>query len=341
MKIRSAALGFSLFVALALIATYTIWSTLQRSVSGETHSYTATFGNVLGLRVGDDVRIAGVRVGRVDSIDLADRHTTARVVLAVQARQRLTSTTKAAVRYQNLIGQRYIALTPAPGAASPLAPGGAIPLERTESSFDVSTMLSGFEPLFSVLQPEEVNSLSETLVQALQGDGVSLSALITRAAELASTFQQRDEILGAVITNLSGVMAGLANRSAELETLITQARALVGGLYAEGEALKGAVDQVADSAGALTDLIMQVQPGIARAQRYATSGVELLLSNGARLDRAAVELPYVLAGLARITGNGAYVNSYYCQLDVSLWGVLPPKGLLTHIGGDAHSEVCR
>jgi phospholipid/cholesterol/gamma-HCH transport system substrate-binding protein len=340
MRSRAIYLGLIIFVVLSLGATFTIWSTLQRSVPGDTHRYRATFSDVLGLRVGDDVRIAGVRVGRVDAIDLVDRRN-AEVTLSVQTRQRLRTTTSASIRYHNLIGQRYVALAAGESAGDPLPAGGSIPLERTESSFDVSTMLSGFEPLFSLLQPDDVNSLSETLVQALQGDGVSLSALITQAAALAATFGERDEILGAVIANLSDVIAGLAHRSGELETLITQSRALVTGLYEQGAELSGAVAAIAESTTELTDLIGQVAPGMALAQQQASSGVDLLLSNGARLDQSAIELPLVLAGLARISGNGTYFNTYICSLDVSLWGVLFPRGLFSQVGGNSHSEVCR
>ncbi|WP_328388581.1 MlaD family protein [Nocardia sp. NBC_00416] len=332
--------GFSLFAVLAIVLTYTIWSTLQRSVPGATETYSATFTDVMGVRIGDDVRMAGVRVGRVDAIEFEPDYQ-ARLVLRIEQRQRLTDTTKALVRYQNLIGQRYIALLPGDQPGTRMPPGAHIPVERTEPSFDVSALLSGFEPLFSVLQPDQVNSLSDTLIQALQGDGVSLSALITQAAELADTFGQRDEILGAVITNLSSVLSGLANRSQELETLITQTRSLMDALYAEGETLKTSVDQVARSTDSLTTLVTRVKPEIVRAQGEATSAVELLLVNGAALDQAAVELPNVLNGLARFTSYGAYGNAYLCSLDVSLWGVLLPPGLFTQIGGDAHSEVCR
>ncbi|AHH16320.1 MCE family protein MceB [Nocardia nova SH22a] len=338
-RTRTAVIGFALFVALAVVASWTIYSTLQRSVTGDTDRYTATFGDVLGLRVGDDVRVAGVRVGRVDAIDLVDQR--ARVTFRIRSDQHLFTGTEALIRYQNLIGQRYVALAPGPGAQRPMPPGGAIPFEHTESSFDVSTVLSGFEPLFSVLQPDEVNSLSETLMQALQGDGVSLSALVTRAAALASTFRDRDEILGRVVTNLSAVVAGLANRGAQLETLITQARTLVSDLSEQGAVLEGAVERTAGATDDLAGLIATIAPGIARAQQSATAGVNLLLSNGSRLDRAAGELPLLLAGLARISGNGAYINSYVCSLDVSLWGVLLPPGLVSQVGGNAHSEVCR
>ncbi|MEV0249060.1 MlaD family protein [Nocardia sp. NPDC050712] len=340
MKSGRALIGFSLFAVLAITLTYTIWSTLQRSVPGDTSTYSATFSDVLGVRVGDDVRMAGVRVGRVDKIEFEPDYS-ARVDIRIQSRQRLTSSTKALVRYQNLIGQRYIALAPGSEPGQPLAPGGHIPLERTEPSFDVSALLSGFEPLFSVLQPDQINSLSETLIQALQGDGVSLSTLITQAAELAGTFGQRDRILGDVISNLSSVIAGLANRTQELETLLTQSRALVEALYAEGESLKHSVDQVATSTNSLVALIAQVQPDLAAAQNDATTGVALLLLNGAALDKAAVQLPGLLNALARFTSYGAYANAYICRLDVSLWGVLLPPGLFSQVGGESQSEVCR
>ncbi|MBF6169922.1 MlaD family protein [Nocardia blacklockiae] len=340
MRSGRALIGFSLFAVVAIALTYTIYSTLQRSVPGGTQSYSAVFSDVLGLRVGDDIRMAGVRVGRVDKIDFADGYR-ARVDFRIEDDQHLTTTTKAMVRYQNLIGQRYIALAPGSEPGTHLGPGGEIPLQHTEPSFDVSALLSGFEPLFSVLQPDQVNSLSETLVQALQGNQVSLSTLITQAAQLATTFGQRDRILGDVVRNLSAVISGMANRSNELETLITQAHSLVEGLYAQGEALKSSVDQVATSTDSLVELIGRVKPGIAQAQDKATTGITLLLLNGASLDKAAVELPDLLNRVAQFSSYGTYGNAYFCSLDVSLWGVLLPPGLFSQVGGSEHTDVCR
>ncbi|MGW5112086.1 MlaD family protein [Nocardia sp. NPDC004123] len=340
MKSGKALAGFSLFAVVAIVLTYTMWSTLQRSVPGRTHDYSAVFSDVLGLRIGDDIRMAGVRVGRVDTIEFTDGYR-ARVDFRIEDDQHPTTTTKALVRYQNLIGQRYVALMPGKDAGEPMAPGGQIPIERTEPSFDVSSLLSGFEPLFSVLQPDQVNSLSETLIQALQGNGVSLSALVTQSAQLAGTFGQRDEILGQVVGNLSSVISGLAHRSNELETLITQARALTEALYTQGSTLKSSVERVATATNSLVNVLAQVKPGAAAAQTDASAGVALLLLNGASLDKAAVELPDMLNGVARFSSYGAYGNAYLCSLDVSLWGVLLPPGLFNQIGGQSHSEVCR
>ncbi|MCU1640613.1 MAG: hypothetical protein JWN03_888 [Nocardia sp.] len=343
MSIRKPLIGFGIFAIVAVLVTAVIWNTLARTVNGPTNSYTATFTDVLGLRTGDDVRMAGVRVGKVEKIDL-DKKNQALVTFIVQNDQTLYGDTKALVRYQNLIGQRYVALAPdtKPGGShTPLKNKAAIPVERTEPSFDISALLNGFQPLFQVLQPQQVNDLSNTFIQALQGDGVSLSGFITQAAALASDFQRRDAILSDVITNLSGVMSGLAKRGDELETLVTQTRSLIGGLYAQGQSLQTSTVQIADATTSLVSMMGQIQPKLALAQSSTTDALTLLLANGAKLDQAAIDLPGILSDLGKFSQNGAYGNAYLCSLDVSLYGVLFPRGLFNQIGGTSHSAVCR
>ncbi|MFI9503423.1 MCE family protein [Nocardia sp. NPDC052566] len=341
MSIRKPLLGFGLFALVSVLVTAVIWNTLARPVSGATNTYTAIFSDVLGLREGDDVRIAGVRIGKVGPVEL-DRDNNARVTLLVQRDQRLYHNSKALVRYQNLIGRRYIALTRAEGGdAGPLPAGAEIPLARTEPSFDISTLLNGFQPLFQVLTPQQVNNLSETLIQALQGDGVSLSAFITQAATLAADFRRRDALLGDVIDNLSGVMAGLARRGAELETLVTQTRSLIGGLYEQGQSLQRSTVQIAAATSSLVDMFGKVQPKLRTAQTATRDALTLLLDNGAKLDQAAIDLPAILSDAGRFSSEGAYTKAYVCRLDISLYNVLFPRGLISQIGGNGQSAVCR
>ncbi|WP_067695399.1 MCE family protein [Nocardia jejuensis] len=343
MSIRKPLIGFTIFAIVSILVTAVIWNTLARTVDGSTNKYSATFTDVLGLREGDDVRMAGVRVGKVEKIEL-DGKNQAHVSFIVQSDQTLFGDTKALVRYQNLIGQRYVALAPdkKPGGShTPLRNNASIPVERTEPSFDISALLNGFQPLFQVLQPDQVNNLSNTFVQALQGDGVSLSAFITQAATLATDFQRRDAILSDVITNLSGVMSGLAKRGDELETLVTQTRSLIGGLYAQGQSLQTSTVQIADATASLVSMLGLIQPKLALAQNATRDALTLLLANGAKLDQAAVDFPAVLTDIGKFTQNGTYANAYLCSLDVSLYGVLFPRGLFNQIGGNSHSAVCR
>ncbi|MGV9973193.1 MCE family protein [Nocardia beijingensis] len=346
MSIRKPLIGFSIFAIVSILVTVVVWNTLARIVSGDTYTYSATFSDVLGLHEGDDVRMAGVRVGKVEKIELGRdanlKKSVAKVTFVVQRDQTIYNDTKALVRYQNLIGQRYVAL--APGKASnpaPLKNNGSIPIDRTEPSFDVSGLLNGFQPLFQVLQPEQVNRLSETFIQALQGDGVSLSAFIVQAAQLATDFQRRDSILSDVISNLSGVMSGLAKRGDELETLVTQTRALIGGLYEQGQSLLASTEQIASATTSVVGMLDRIQPSLRNAQNSTSAALTLLLDNGAKLDQAAIDLPNVLSAAGRHTSEGGYANAYLCGLDVSLYGVLFPRGLFSQIGGTSHSAVCR
>jgi len=340
-SIRKPLIGFGVFAIVSVLVTVVIWNTLARSVSGSTYTYSATFSDVLGLRAGDDVRMAGVRVGKVSAIDL-DRQHHAVVTFIVQRDQTLFGTTKALIRYQNLIGQRYVALAPGTeGDGGALRNGASIPLNHTEPSFDISGLLNGFQPLFQTLNPQQVNDLSNTFIQALQGDGVSLSAFITQAAALAGDFQRRDAILSDVIVNLSGVMQGLAKRGDELETLVTQTRALIGGLYDQGQSLQKSTVQITGATTAMVNMINGVQPKIAAAQNATTDALTMLIANGAKLDQAAIDLPNILADVEKATQDGAYASAYVCSLDISLYGVLLPRGLLSQIGGHSQSAVCR
>ncbi|MFG1790708.1 MCE family protein [Nocardia sp. NPDC049149] len=348
MSIRKPLIGFSIFALVSILVTVVVWNTLARIVDGDTNTYSATFTDVLGLHEGDDVRMAGVRVGKIDKIELTRDQKTkkqlAKVTFVVQRDQTLFDDTKALVRYQNLIGQRYVALAPgkAPSPAQ-LKNNAAIPLERTEPSFDVSGLLNGFQPLFQALQPEQVNRLSETFIQALQGDGVSLSAFIVQAAQLATDFQRRDAILSDVITNLSGVMAGLAKRGDELETLVTQTRALIGGLYEQGQSLQTSTVQIANATSSLVSMVGTIQPKLQTAQNSTSAALSLLLANGAKLDQAAIDLPHIISAAGRHTSEGGYANAYLCGLDISLYGVLFPRGFIDSLGviGKSHSAVCR
>ena len=147
MRFRAPLIGLSLFMIVAITLTWLVYVTLRRDVAGPTTPFAAMFSDVYGLREGDDVRMAGVRVGRVEKIELVGK--LAKVEFVVQNDQRLFGNTVASVTYQNIVGQRYLGLSLGKmGDPGPLAPHTTIPLERTDPSFDVGTLLNGYEPLF-------------------------------------------------------------------------------------------------------------------------------------------------------------------------------------------------
>ena len=204
MKFRAPLIGLSIFMTIAIAATWLVYVTLRRDVAGPTTPYAAVFTDVYGLRIGDDVRMAGVRVGRVENIELAGD--LAEVSFVVQNDQHLYGNTVASVTYQNIIGQRYLGLSL--GEAGPrnqLPVGSVITVRQTNPSFDVGKVLNGFEPLFSLLNPKQADDLAKGVIQSLQGEKASIPLLVDQTSTLTQTLAGRDQVLGDVITSLNRV----------------------------------------------------------------------------------------------------------------------------------------
>ena len=226
MRYRGALIGLSLFMIVAVMLTWLVYVTLRRDVAGKTVPYAALFSDVFGLREGDDVRMAGVRVGRVEKIEL--QGDLAKVSFVVQSNQQLLGTTVASVTYQNIVGQRYLGLSLGKiGDPGQLPAESVIPVDRTDPSFDVGTLLNGYEPLFSVLNPRDADNLTKGVIQSLQGDEASIAALVDQTSRLTESFAGRDEALGQVITHLNVVVDNLARHNNDLDQVITQARDMV------------------------------------------------------------------------------------------------------------------
>ena len=250
MKYRGAMVGLSLFMVVAVTLTWLVYVTLRRDVAGDTVGYTAMISDVFGLREGDDVRMAGVRVGRVEKIEL--KGDAAKVSFVVQSDQQLLGTTVASVTYQNIVGQRYLGLSLGnTGEPEPLPPGSEIPLERTDPSFDVGALLNGYEPLFSVLNPTDADNLTKGVIESLQGDRASVVTLVDETARLTDSFAGQDQQLGTVITDLNVVVDNLAQHNDSLDEVITQTQWLVSTFDARRP-------ELVDSMGSITSVVRQL-----------------------------------------------------------------------------------
>lgn len=338
-SIRKPLIGFSLFAIVALLLSYIILSTLQRSVPGSTEGFTTYFKDASGLVDGDDVRMAGVRVGRVSKVELdGDR---AKVSFDVQDDQKIYSNTKAAIRYQNLIGQRYLSLTLVEGAQQTELQPGATLKQPSEDSFDVTALLAGFQPVFETLDPDQVNRLSEGIVQAFQGNAVSLSYTISEVGRLANDMADRDLVLGAIINNLSGVMRDIASQGKQVGTLVNSVSTLMENLTVNSAAFGKSVAQIGDTTSGFADVLAQSRQSLISSATDARSATNKLIAGGSKLDTMAVDLPVFLGHFPLVLGEGAYLNIYACELDIAIGDVLLPPGLFTQIGGSQHSVACR
>src|SRR6185503_936122 len=202
-KIRHDAVRFAAFLAICVVGVFGLFAVFGELRFGEvTKSYRAEFTNVTGLENGDFVRIAGVEVGKVKKVEIQP-DTTALVEFTANESVVLTEGSRAVIRYDDLIGGRYLALQEGTGSTATLKPGGTIPMARTSPALDLDALIGGFRPLFRALDPDQVNALSGQLIIAFQGQGATIGAVLDQTAALTSTLADRDQLIGAVINNLS------------------------------------------------------------------------------------------------------------------------------------------
>ena len=177
---------------------------------GDKSDYPAVFTDVTGLIEGDDVRIAGVRVGEVTGIEVkgdeGDERNQAVVRFRIDRTVVLTEGTTALIRYRNLIGQRYVALAQEQGggrAAGRRRDPDRAHRRRRSTSPSCSTGSSRCSPRST---PQDVNQLAYEIIQVLQGEGGTIEHLLPHTASLTSTLADRDAVIGRTIDNLNQVL---------------------------------------------------------------------------------------------------------------------------------------
>ncbi|HEX6074052.1 MAG TPA: MCE family protein [Micromonosporaceae bacterium] len=304
----------ALFAVVTGLATVFLASTLAPYGTGGEPAYRARFTDVTSLLPGDDIRIAGVRVGRVIDIELVDNRV-AEVTFTVDESVRLPRTVQAKIRYRNLVGQRYIALSEGPSSRGRFRPGELIPLSQTQPALNLTALFNGFRPLFSALSPEDVNRFSYEIIQVLQGEAGTVRSLLSRTASLTNTLADRDAVIGRVIENLSKVLATLNARDDQLSETIEQLQAFVSGLARDRKAIGESLGHIAaltdQTAGLLSDARPALKSDIAKLRRLA----QTLNANEDVITSTFARVPVRLSTLSRVGGYGSWFNFYMCDWD--------------------------
>ena len=171
----------------------------------------------------------------------------------------LTEGTRAVIRYDNLIGGRYLALEEGAGGLRRLNPGQTIPLSRTAPALDLDALIGGFRPLFRALDPDQVNALTGQLIEAFQGQGATIGSLLSQTAALTTTLANRDQLIGEVITNLNTVLGSLGDQSDRFDKAVDSLSELVKGLAERKTDIVNGVAYTNASAATIADLLEQAR----------------------------------------------------------------------------------
>ncbi|MFA1543830.1 MCE family protein [Actinomadura monticuli] len=319
MKTTGAAVKLLTFVVITSVATGVLAMTISNMRFRDTREYKAVFSDVAGLLDNDDVRISGVRVGQIESIKLY-KGDKAEVTFSVAEdgplKAGLPSTTQAQIRYRNLMGQRYLALTDGAGQANDyLKPGGTIPIGQTKPALDLTTLFNGFRPLFTALEPKDVNTLAMQIIQVLQGEGGTINSLLAHVASLTNTLADRDRVIGQVIDNLNTVLGTIDERHDQVDQLVRDLRGFVSGVSGDRKAIFDSVAAINDLTGTTQDLLADARPDL----RNDIAGLRKLAgtfaANGDAIDGGLKRSPKRLEGLVNISSYGSWFNMYICGLD--------------------------
>jgi len=306
-------LKLTVFAAVTVLLTALLAQTLGSFSSGGT-VYRARFTDVTGLLVGDDVRIAGVKVGQVRGIKVVD-NTVAEIAFSVAGDIPVSTTVRAKIRYRNLVGQRYVALSEGPGDGRPLRPSDVIPASQTTPALDLTVLFNGFRPLFTALTPDAVNKLAYEIIQVLQGEGGTVASLLQRTASLTTTLADRDAVIGRVVTNLDAVLSTLDDHRDDLDVTISQLQQFVSGLSGDRLAIGDALVNLDQLTGATASLLDDARPSLAADVDALGTLSTTLNDNAGVIDRTLGALPQRFTALTRVASYGSWFNFFLCDFD--------------------------
>lgn len=338
MSFRRSLIKVTLFAVVTVLLTGFLARTIEGFQSTGAASYKAVFANAAKLEPGDDVRLAGVSVGRVSNVSLTP-DAKARVEFTLDDKIRLTSRSTATIRYRNLIGDRYLALDiPSGGTTIPV--GGTLPETQTRPALDLTAVFNGFKPLFEGLDASSINALSLSLVQALQGEGGTISSLLSGTGSLGRAIAEHDATIGALVRDLTTVLTTVNRRSGPFDRLIVHLRRL-------STELRGGRNQILDAlagidrlASATSTLLARARPHLARTVRGLARAAQLLAAHRDVLRAKLNLLPVKLNAIMRSAQYGSWFQFYNCGLgaEIDLNGnvpplVIPPSGPNTGICG--------
>ncbi|RNM16124.1 MCE family protein [Nocardioides pocheonensis] len=327
-----AGIKLGIFTLVSVVVTTVLAMIMGNFGFGSTTQYKAVFSSASLLSKGDDVRVAGLVVGSVKNVQIHDRNH-ALVTFAVKSDVPLTTASHADIRFLNLVGDRYLALSQGEPGAARLPAHATIPMSRTTPALDLTALFNGFQPLFTALDPKEINDLSLNLVKVLQGEGGTIQSLLARTASLTNSLADRDQLIGQVITNLSGMLQTVDAHHQQLDTLVVQLKDWMTNLSRDRNVIGQSVQNVSTLADELATLLVQSRPAIKGDvhQIHRLAAIMKKPESKAIVNEALARLPDMFRKQVRIGSYGSWYNYYLCDFDGQI--ILPKLSTLTGVLG--------
>jgi phospholipid/cholesterol/gamma-HCH transport system substrate-binding protein len=323
MKITGTAVKLGIFSLVLLLFTAIIIVVFGQMRFDRTTGYSAVFSNASGLRAGQFVRASGVEVGKVSKVELTDGGTKAKIHFSVDRSLPLFEETTAAVRYLNLIGDRYLELKRG-GSDKRLPAGGTIPIQRTEPALDLDALIGGFRPVFRALDPDKVNNIAQSIITVFQGQGGTINDILDQTASLTSALADRDQAIGEVVRNLNTVLDTTVRHQQQFDETLHNFEVLITGLKNRKDPIASSVADISDAAGTVADLLADNRPLLQSTIGHLESVQQPLVDQRDQLNDILVRLPTAFKIIGRAGGiYGDFFNFYACDISLKLNGLQP------------------
>jgi phospholipid/cholesterol/gamma-HCH transport system substrate-binding protein len=314
-NLRTTGLKIGIFMVVMLMLTAALFAIFGQYRGGAENRYTAVFDDVSSLKNGDSVRVAGVRVGTVNAVDLQPDNTV-RVGFAADRDIVLTAGTKAAVRYLNLVGDRYLELLDSPGSATIQPPGSVIPADRTEPALDLDLLLGGLKPVVQGLNPQAVNALTTSLIQILQGQEGNVESLFAKTSAFSNALADNSQTVQQLIDNLNTVLATISSDGDKFSGAVDRLERLITGLAADRDPIGTAITALDNGSASLTDLLTEARAPLAGTVDELARLAPILDADKETLDLALQKAPKNYRKLVRLGSYGSWINQYLCGMSV-------------------------
>jgi phospholipid/cholesterol/gamma-HCH transport system substrate-binding protein len=308
-------LKVGVFGIVMLLLTGVLFAIFGQYRSGSDNTYSAVFTDASSLKSGDSVRVAGVRVGTVKKVALQPDNT---VIVGFDADKNivLTSGTKATVRYLNLVGDRYLELVDSPGSGKIQPAGSRIPVDRTEPALDLDLLLGGLKPVVQGLNPQDVNALTNSLIQILQGQDGNIESLFSKTSSFTTSLADNGQTVQQLIDNLNTVVATIAKDGNQFSGAVDKLEKLVTGLAADKDPIGEAITALDNGTASLTDLLNQARTPLAGTVDQLGRLAPLLDQDKELLDISIQKAPANYRKVVRLGSYGSWINQYLCGLSL-------------------------
>lgn len=309
----------AIFVMVCTVGTFALFMTFGQFRFQHENAYNAAFTNVSGLKQGDLVRIAGVEVGKVKHIAIQPDNTVL-VSFSADNTVMLTHGSKALIRWDNIIGDRYLELQQGAGSLTKLSPGQTIPVNRTEPALDLDALIGGFRPLFRALDPAQVNALTGQLIEAFQGQGSAINLFLAQTASLTSTLADRDALIGQVIVNLNTVLGSLGGQAKQFDKAVDSLAAIVETLASHKSEISNSLAYSNAAAATITDLLARGRPALKNTVSQSDRATSIVVADNDYFDDLLNTLPEAYQALGRQGMYGDFFTFYLCDIILKLNG---------------------